>query len=125
MGVARPRLTKADIHILERYDWPGNIRELQNVVERSVILSKGGRLQLQLGSANVLPMPEPTDRSRGAVEVADLGLDDLPRLERSIIERALEAAQWKVWGEDGAAARLGMRPTTLAYRIKKLGIEKR
>jgi transcriptional regulator with GAF, ATPase, and Fis domain len=56
------------------------------------------------------------------MDAADLGLDDLARLERAIVERAMEAAKWKVYGADGAAAALGLKPTTLASRLKKMGL---
>jgi PAS domain S-box-containing protein len=107
---------------LERYSWPGNVRELQNVVERAVIVARGGPLQFTLGSQQstgsyptVAPGPPPADQ---------LTLDDLKQLEREVIVHALEQTQWKIYGDDGAAARLGLPPTTLASKIKKLGLER-
>jgi PAS domain S-box-containing protein len=106
---------------LERYSWPGNVRELQNVVERAVIVARGGPLQFTLGnrpptgSYPVVADPPPAQ---------ELTLDDLKQLEREVIVHALEGTRWKIYGDDGAAARLGLPPTTLASKIKKLGLER-
>jgi transcriptional regulator with GAF, ATPase, and Fis domain len=120
-GIQPPRLTKALVRELEAYDWPGNVRELQNVLERAVILARGtGRLQFEVGSAaGVLP----------AVSAPSVGLDEgeitlreLKLREREITLKALNRANWKIYGPDGAAALLGLKPTTLASRIRKLGL---
>ena len=126
----RKRLGKPDLHLkqeqielLECYPWPGNVRELQNVIERSAILAREGELVLDLGS-----LPAATTGSvnlRPAAELtSDLTLKDLDLLEREVILRALERSHWKIYGEDGAAALLSIKPTTLAYRMKKMGIRK-
>ena len=91
------------------YPWPGNIRELQNLVERAVILTRGEVLEL---ADFELPVPS---AARRAVEPAD---------ERLSIEEALRAARGRVYGPDGAAASLGMAPSTLDSRIRRLGIDK-
>ncbi|MBY0504468.1 MAG: sigma 54-interacting transcriptional regulator [Bryobacteraceae bacterium] len=93
-----------------RYSWPGNIRELQNFVERSVILSGGPVLEApvwQLGDE--APAFEPAPRT-------------LLEVERDCIRRTLQEVGWRVGGADGAAARLGVPRTTLLYRIRRLGI---
>jgi formate hydrogenlyase transcriptional activator len=101
---------------LIRYPWPGNIRELQNVIERAVILTKGRVLTVSIGefsSEPKLDTPVPQD----------LGLQDvLEKAERAQILRALEQANWVVAGPKGAAMRLGMKRTTVNYRMQKLGI---
>jgi len=97
---------------LTRYDWPGNIRELQNVVERSVILTKGSALQVA--------MPEP--RSTRVPLTAAGRSSDLRNVERESILKALEEANGKVGGPEGAAARLGLKRTTLQSRMRKYNI---
>jgi formate hydrogenlyase transcriptional activator len=100
------------VEALARYDWPGNIRELQNVIERSVILSPGKVLKVALPDIGTSP-PHPVHAPK---------LDDSDERER--ILRALDASGGKVAGADGAAARLGVRRTTLQSRMKKLHIER-
>jgi len=94
------------------YPWPGNIRELQNLVERAVILSSNG----------VLPntLPEPEDTSPPA-SIAKCTFNDSQRL---VILKTLESTGWIVGGPDGAAARLGLKRTTLIAKMKKLGISR-
>jgi PAS domain S-box-containing protein len=126
LGVPVPRLTDADLRNLARYDWPGNVRELQNVIERGVILARGGRVHVDLRDIGVadedLRPAAPVPPS--ALDPAELTLDDVRALERRVIEVALEACNGKIYGDDGAAARLGLKPTTLSSRLKKMGIEK-
>ena len=89
------------------YNWPGNIRELQNLIERAVILSDHG----------VLPNPLLTaDTQRISVSPAPTTLIDS---ERALILRTLEAADWVIGGRDGAAARLGLKRTTLIYKMQR------
>ena len=122
----RASMSLSQRRALERYSWPGNVRELQNVVERAVIVARGGPLQFSLGhrpttgsslatAAGAAPGPPPAQ---------ELTLDDLKQLEREVIVHALEATRWKIYGDDGAAARLGLPPTTLASKIKKLGLQR-
>ncbi len=101
---------------LRRHTWPGNVRELQNVIERAVILSRGG--MLELGEWPAVPI-RPTDG--GAGDGSPVALCDL---ERRHILKTLERAGWRVSGDKGAAALLGLRPTTLESRMKKLGIRR-
>jgi formate hydrogenlyase transcriptional activator len=98
---------------LSKYPWPGNIRELENLIERSVILSHGADLRVPLGELKV----------RHAVPSAD-GDATLDGAERRHILRALKDTDWTVGGASGAAARLGMKRTTLLSRMKKLGISR-
>ena len=90
-----------------RYDWPGNIRELQNVIERAVLLSPGKTLYVPLADLDI---------GHFSAE------ESLQEIERRRIESALETTGWVLSGPDGAAARLGMKRSTLQFRMKKLGI---
>jgi formate hydrogenlyase transcriptional activator len=111
---------------LMRYPWPGNIRELQNIIERAVILSPGPVLQvsptdLLPRAAEMMPMPhEPLDRARCTPLSSAL-----EETERRRILRALEECKWMVAGPDGAAVRLGLKRSTLQYRMQKLGLSRR
>ncbi len=96
---------------LTRYHWPGNIRELENLVERAAILSPGPVLHVPL--AELEPIPE---------DSATAGITTLEAAERGHILRALDATNWVLGGPDGAATRLGMKRTTLQARMRKLGI---
>ena len=118
-------LSRKQAALLARYDWPGNIRELKNVIERAVILSQGRVLRLDLAMANVL---EP---GKGNTETVDhpaaervLTEEELRDLERRNMIAALRMAEWRVSGPKGAAQLLGVKPTTLADRIKKFGISR-
>ena len=96
---------------LMRYHWPGNIRELQNFIERAVILSKTTTLQAPLGELERLADRLPSPHARVLVET-----------DRSQILEALAAAHWVLGGPGGAAERLGLKRTTLLYRMRRLGI---
>jgi transcriptional regulator with GAF, ATPase, and Fis domain len=119
--VPRPRLPRTTAEQLQDYDWPGNVRELQNVVERAVILSRGGPLRFE--SLLSEAAPEPRDRPRGGA--APRTEVDLKRAAREAIESALQEAGGRIYGPGGAAERLGLKPTTLASRIKTLGLQAR
>jgi transcriptional regulator with GAF, ATPase, and Fis domain len=105
--------------LLKSYEWPGNIRELQNVIERSVILSNNGSLDLHdmLGSRKPAPAVQP------ATEERILTKDEFLEFEKQNIIRALKATNWKVSGKDGAATLLQMVPSTLSSRIAALNIK--
>jgi formate hydrogenlyase transcriptional activator len=122
MGVSTPRLTKGQVRELEAYDWPGNVRELQNVVERAVILARDGRLQFELGGGKgqVTPLRPAMPLPAGAVET--VSLSDLKAQEREMILRALAQTNGKISGAGGAAELLGLRPTTLASKVKRWGL---
>ena len=97
---------------LVRYQWPGNVRELQNVIERAVILSPGPTLRL---APDQLPQWRPATGSPVRVRT-------LEEVEREHILSVLQDTRWVVGGLHGAAARLGLRRTTLLYRMEKLGV---
>jgi formate hydrogenlyase transcriptional activator len=103
---------------LSRYDWPGNIRELQNLIERAVILSPGPTL--------LVPIEALTSRPAGSAAVADGGdgAETLAEIDRRHILAALLASDWVLAGPAGAAARLGIKRSTLQFRMRKLGIER-
>jgi transcriptional regulator with GAF, ATPase, and Fis domain len=117
-------LTRAQASHLHQYDWPGNIRELKNVIERAVILSPGNVLRLDLS------MP-----AASASQAADPGKDDqssegilterqMRDYQRRNLVAALKQSNWRVSGPDGAAELLEVKPTTLADRIRTYGIKK-
>jgi formate hydrogenlyase transcriptional activator len=98
---------------LTQYDWPGNIRELQNLIERAVILSSGATLDVPVSALNGKRVePQPRDPEVRTLEDAD----------RRHIVAALERSNWVVAGPNGAAARLGVKRSTLQFRMRKLGI---
>ena len=123
MNRPAPRLTNEHLEQLAAYDWPGNIRELQNVVERAVILAQGGRLRFEFPAADaraVAPGRKTTTESPAIMTRAEW-----KRREPEEITKALTQSRGKVFGPGGAAAILGMKPTTLLSRIKALGIARR
>ncbi|WP_090595582.1 sigma 54-interacting transcriptional regulator [Pelagibacterium luteolum] len=121
LNISQPILTRANIADLTAYSWPGNARELQNLIERAAILARDGRMHFDLVAAPMQPnrMPEATSAAR---EDEILTRDQFLALERDNIRRALDAADGRVSGKDGAAARLGIPATTLYSRIKSLGL---
>ncbi|WP_239465437.1 sigma-54 interaction domain-containing protein [Gemmata sp. SH-PL17] len=104
---------------LERYSWPGNVRELEHLIERAVILSApGGELRVPLTD---LISPEPTNESISEAPVLATRAT-LLESERELIRRALDECDWIIGGPSGAAARLGLKRTTLLSRMKKMGM---
>jgi formate hydrogenlyase transcriptional activator len=102
------------MHALRSYDWPGNIRELQNLIERTTILSEGPVLRPPMYELRAVERnPEPA------------AIRTLAEAERDHIVEALRHSRGKVSGQNGAAARLGMKRSTLLYRMQKLGIEQK
>jgi formate hydrogenlyase transcriptional activator len=111
---------------LTAYSWPGNIRELQNLIERAVILTRGRSLEIPLAelrqSAN-FGAPETMDTPEAPAEIiGQTNTGTLKDVERDHILRALSMSNWVVGGPNGAAARLGLNRTTLNHRMRKLGI---
>lgn len=120
--------TAAATDALAAYHWPGNVRELQNVVERAVILARNGGLRFDLGNTLSRPLPASVVPAASASPSADipqgLSLADLKARERELILNTLQRTNGKIYGAEGAAAQLGLKPTTLASKIKKLGLKK-
>jgi formate hydrogenlyase transcriptional activator len=101
------------LNAFQLHDWPGNIRELQNVIERAMILSDDGVLPNLLPPCGCEPLS------------ADATESGLWQMERMLILRALQETDWVLGGPDGAAVRLGVKRTTLTAKLKKLGISRR
>ena len=116
-------LTQANLKQLQAYHWPGNIRELQNVIERAIIVSKGNRLQFNLPGMDV---KTDTVSQGSAEETGTILYTETERLarDRANILAALQLTNGKISGEDGAAELLGIKTTTLASRMKALGVER-
>ncbi len=116
-------LTQAQAANLRAYDWPGNIRELKNVIERAVILSTGKVLRLDLSMPGLkIDIDDVAGVAMSNNEV--LTDKEMREFQRNNIVKALERANWKVSGEGGAAEALDVKPTTLADRIRTLKIRK-
>jgi formate hydrogenlyase transcriptional activator len=107
-------ISSATMDALVRYPWPGNVRELQNFIERAVILSPHSVLRAPISEL------EPIHANEGT----NISMTGLEEVERDHIVRALEASNWVVGGRNGAAARLGMKRTSLVYRMRKLHISR-
>ena len=123
MGRTIEPFTSECIRRLKAYSWPGNIRELQNVIERAVITSHNGRLVLdrslpECTQGFVAASPTENEEDDNRIRTAH----ELQELERANLIRALQATNWRVAGENGAARLLGMNASTLSSRIKTLGI---
>jgi formate hydrogenlyase transcriptional activator len=112
MGKKITTIAEEFMEVLAQHSWPGNVRELQNFIERSVILSEGGVLT---GSS-----PNPARIAHEAPK--EPTPTTLEQVERSHILKVLEETEGVVGGRNGAAARLGMRRTTLIYRLRRMGI---
>ena len=109
LGKPVERIPQATMDALRPYPWPGNIRELRNVIERAVILGESSTLRVPSGAAAVPGAPPPPT---------------LAAAEREQILAALDKTGWRIRGPAGAATLLGLKPTTLESRIKKLGLKR-
>jgi len=123
MNRPEPQISKTALDHLADYHWPGNVRELQNMVERAIILWRDGPLTFELAASqsrgNTREQPKP------AAKTAPVTRDQLKQQEREALINALRQTNGKVSGPGGAAALLGMKPSTLASRISSLGINRR
>jgi formate hydrogenlyase transcriptional activator len=107
------------LEALERYPWPGNIRELEHLIERAVILTPGGELRVPLADLVAVPLPDlPPSLPAQPTHPT------LKESERELIRRTLDECDWVVGGPSGAAARLGLKRTTLLSRMKTLGLSR-
>lgn len=118
------------LQLLQQYDWPGNVRELRNVVEQAAIYANAGPLRVQLPEISQDSKLTLTDKQLGSANRNDFVLphDILTEKEMQLLQKnntyqALEHCNWKIYGDDGAAALLGIKPTTLATRIKKMQLK--
>jgi DNA-binding NtrC family response regulator len=125
LGCLKPRLTRAGIEALESYEWPGNIRELRNVIERAAIFARGGALEFDLPvtGASVDPTSFGPQYSDG-LDPEYLTESEMRRRERENLLAILQKTGWKIKGSDGAAELLGVKATTLVARIKKMGFNR-
>ena len=101
------------MEVLKAHDWPGNIRELQNFIERAVLFSPGSVLRL------------PLDLKQTVKQHSETVSRTLAEADREHILETLKQTDWLIGGQDGAANRLGLPRTTLVYKMRKLGIETR
>jgi DNA-binding NtrC family response regulator len=124
MNCPKARLTPAGIAMLQNYHWPGNIRELRNVIERAMILARGAALQFDLPLAISAPRPSAIPVPSDDEKPEFLTEPELQRRERDNLLIVLEKTSWKIKGADGAAELLGVKPTTLLSRIKKMGLRR-
>jgi len=116
-------LTRAQTANLRSYDWPGNARELKNVIERAVILSQGKVLRLDLSMPDLKsPPPEAVSPDDGTQEI--LTEKQIKELQKANLVKALKQTNWRVSGAGGAAELLGVRPTTLADRVRTYKIKR-
>ncbi|HEU4892339.1 MAG TPA: sigma 54-interacting transcriptional regulator [Vicinamibacterales bacterium] len=121
--IPSPPLTREDIGTLQRYNWPGNIRELQNVIERAVILSEGVRLRLDLALSFVTGgSATPFSLADGCSDDVVLSDRECRDRERANVMRALERSEGRIYGRGGAADLLGINPATLSSRLRALKI---
>ncbi len=120
-----PRFTDAHARLLQSYDWQGNVRELQNAVERAVILAQKGVLQFDLRAEDmVTPPPPPPPQPGNGGEASILTEMEWRQRERDNIQAALIKSGWRIHGAGGAAELLGLKPTTLISRMKKMGLKR-
>ena len=123
LGCPKPRLTPAGIETLLAYDWPGNIRELRNVILRAAIFARGGALEFDLPVTRAAVAShgrQDTDQS----EPEFLTESEMRGRQRENLFAVLQKADWKIKGLNGAAELLGVKPTTLAARIEKMGLKR-
>lgn len=122
LGRSAPSMTRQGGKLLQSHHWPGNIRELRNVIERAVILSSGQTLRVDLA----LPDTLPTGQSAGETGQDEGFLTDIEfrQLEKANLVKALRRANWKIAGKEGAAALLGLKPSTLNYRMDRFDIRR-
>jgi PAS domain S-box-containing protein len=125
MGRTIEPLSEECMTRLTAYTWPGNVRELENVIERAVITSQAGGLNLDRA------LPETATGATAETPMSSVEapnnirtVKEMQEIERRNLVLALESSEWRVAGENGAARRLGMKPSTLASRMKALGIER-
>jgi PAS domain S-box-containing protein len=131
LGREELRLTQQHVDCLARHDWPGNIRELKNVIERAVILTSGRQLRLDLAmpeDEQGMPLARSLQSASSSVDPANeatfLTEAELREQERVNMIAVLDATGWRISGPGGAAELLGVKPSTLAYRMKVFAIEK-
>ena len=124
LHVPKPKLSEAQSRLLQNYDWPGNVRELQNATERALILAQRGVLRFDLPLTDLAPLPPLPPTGGNDAETPILTEAEVRHRERQNTLAALIKSGWKIHGDGGAAELLGLKPTTLISRIKKLGLKR-
>jgi transcriptional regulator with GAF, ATPase, and Fis domain len=125
LGCARATLTEAGIDALQNYEWPGNIRELRNVIGRAVILARGGTLEFGLPVIQSRPHPLCSTFREGKEDESEfLTEPELRRRERENLLFVLHKTGWKIKGVNGAAELLGIKASTLVSRVAKMGLKR-
>ena len=125
LGCSKPRLTRAAIAKLGNYHWPGNIRELRNVIERAIIISRGGVLDFDLPVTEFAVVPsQHAEHAKSDADPVFLTEAELQRRERENLMTVLKKTHWRIKGENGAAELLGVKATTLKARIKKMALKR-
>jgi transcriptional regulator with GAF, ATPase, and Fis domain len=125
-GTPPARLSLAALRQLQEYAWPGNLRELQNIIERAVILAKGSMLRFDdLRPSNDTQLHPRTQAEEPKPPEPEIMTEvERRRRERNNIRVALERSGGRIYGPDGAAKLLGIKPTTLVSRLKALGLRR-
>lgn len=126
LNVPSHQLTQANLMDLQSYDWPGNVRELENAIERAIILNRSMNLNFAYLKDAYAP---DTSHSVNIVAEIDanpqiLSVEEMKRFERQNTLKALKQSAWKIYGDNGAANLLGIKPTTLIERMKRMRIQK-
>jgi transcriptional regulator with GAF, ATPase, and Fis domain len=119
MGKSIGHIAPDSMEALMAYAWPGNVRELRNLIERAMILAHGSTLHVSLG-----PAPRPVHDKAREKTPAKASASTLAARERDHILQVLEQTGWRIRGSGGAAEQLGIKPTTLESRMKRLGLRR-
>ncbi len=122
VGKAIDCIPEAVMRRLMQYSWPGNVRELENVIERAIILSRNGTLQLDCGFDPSADTGSREPIGAAAAATTEQGRLTLREVERAYIVKVCEDCGWRIKGPDSASVRLGLKPSTLYFRMHKLGI---
>ncbi|MCH8310759.1 MAG: hypothetical protein IIB17_09750, partial [Chloroflexi bacterium] len=124
LGLPVPSMSNVNMESMREYAWPGNVRELQNVVERALILSQGKDIRLHQAVQHPACLDPREVVDAAASNQRCLTEDEMRELQCANTIVALNQADWKISGEGGAAALLGINPSTLAGRMKSLNISR-
>ena len=122
LGKRVDRIPRQTMEVLTAYDWPGNVRELENVIERALILSRGPALVIEPALVRAAEDRGGSTATGRPVRAGDVMATTLANADRAHILRVCEACGWRIKGPGAAAERLGLNPSTLYFRMKKLGI---
>jgi transcriptional regulator with GAF, ATPase, and Fis domain len=118
----KPQVSVSQMQYLTQYHWPGNIRELENIIERQIILAKSNKINFEFLASESVFNDEPFNPK---IAPQLMRVEEQKALEKNNLANALKHCQGKIYGEDGAAQLLGLKPTTLASKLKKYGLNRR